>query len=423
MKPVLRHPLPWASRDGRLIILARGLRAFALGFFALVLGIYLAKRGLSLPQIGLFLSIATGGAAVFVGLLSLGAERVGRRTLFVAFSGLTGAAGLAVALTDNFPLLLLFAFVGNLAGSSGRSGPIPPLEQATLPDTVPGDRRTDVFAAYGIVGTIAAALGALAAGFPSLYAGFFVLSETAAMTFMFVAFAAVMLAAAFVYSRLSSAVERTAARDKWMNPMKLESRRRIFTLTALFSVDRLGGSMIVESLVAYWFFTRFGFELGAVAGIFFVSQVLTATSLWVATKIAGRIGLLNTMVFTHIPSSVFLIAAAFSPAGWLAVLFWQLRSFLGQMDVPTRDSYTMAVVKPKERVAMASIHILGGSVAGTVGPSISTALWHAVSAAAPFVACSVLKIGYDLSLYFTFRHVQPPEEVQRNERQASRART
>ncbi len=201
------------------------------------------------------------------------------------------------------------------------------------------------------------------------------------------------------------------------------TRRRIFTLTGLYSVDTFTTSMVTQSLMAYWFATKFGLDLGSLALVFFVSQLLTASSLWVAAKIANRIGLLNTMVFTHIPSSLFLLAAAFAPTAWLAVLFWQFRAFLAQMDNPTRDSYTMAIVGPEERVAMASIHMVGRSALGAAGPSATAALWGLLSASAPLVGSALLKISYDLALYAMFRNVRPPEEVRRIEARARRRQT
>ena len=178
-------------------------------------------------------------------------------------------------------------------------------------------------------------------------------------------------------------------------------------------MDRFAGVLLMQSLVAYWFNTRFDLQLESLAFIFFFSQVLADISLWVAAKLADRVGLINTMVFTHIPSSLFLIAAAFAPIAWMAVVFWQLRSFLGQMDVPTRDSYTMAVVAPNERGAMASVQSVGTSASATVAPYAATALWSIFSASAPFISCAVLKISYYLSLYFMFRNVKPSEEIRR----------
>ena len=171
--------------------------------------------------------------------------------------------------------------------------------------------------------------------------------------------------------------------------------------------------MLIQSLVAYWFHTKFGLNLESLALVFALSHLLTACSLWMAAKIANRIGLLNTMVFTHIPSSLFLLAAAFAPTATLAIVFWQCRAFLAQMDVPTKDSYTMAVIRPEERVAMASIHLVGRSAAGAVGPTVTTAMWNVTAAWTPLVGSALLKIGYDLALYGMFRNVRPPEEEER----------
>ncbi len=195
--------------------------------------------------------------------------------------------------------------------------------------------------------------------------------------------------------------------------MKLPSRRIILPLIALFSVDQFASGLIVQGLVVYWFFTKFGIELGGLALIFFTAQLLAVISLWLSAKIANRIGLLKTMVFTHIPTSVLLIAVAFAPVAWMAVIFWQLRSLLNQMDVPTRDSYTLAIVLPEERVTMVSLRLGVRSINQTIGPSVGTALWNAISSSAPFVFSGVLKIVYDISLYMVFRKVKPPEEIQK----------
>ena len=307
-------------------------------------------------------------------------------------------------------MLVIASFLGAISGVAGR-GPVQPLEQAALATAAPDKRRTDVFAAYRIASTTGAAIGSLAAGLAPVLVTTFDISSLASQKTMLIAYAVCLLAAEALYLLISHEIEpRSMAKKAFTNPLKTPSRRIILTLTSLFSIDHFAGTLIVQSLVAYWFNTRFGFELASLSWIFFVSNVFAAISLWAAAKIAARIGLINTMVFTHIPSSLFLIAAAFAPFGWLAVVFWQARSFLGQMDVPTRDSYTMAIVRPEERVAMASIHLTGRSIAGTAGPAIATALWQSISAAAPFVACGVIKIGYDIALYAMFRNVRPPEE-------------
>ncbi len=405
-------PFQWIGRDGKLIIAAREMRSFALGSISVFLIIYLDRIGLTLGQAGIFLSSGIAGSGFFAFVSGLIADKVGRRRLLVTFSTMAAIAALALVFINDFLPLVLFAFLGALIAIGGAAGgPTQPIEQASLPNTAPMERRTDLFAVYRIVSTSANALGALAAGLPSLYQRWFAMSEIAAYKTMFVGVAALILLVALLYSLLSPAVEVDSERRGWVNPLRLPSRGRIFTLTGLFSVDRFAGVLLMQGLVAYWFNTRFDLQLESLAFIFFFSQALAATSLWVAAKLADRIGLINTIVFTHIPSSLFLIGAAFAPTAWMAVVFWLLRSFLGQMDVPTRDSYTMAVVNPEERVAMASIQSVGTNLSATVAPSAATALWSLLSASAPFIACAALKISYDLSLYVMFRNVKPPEEM------------
>jgi len=412
VRPHLALPLRWVNRDGKLIILSRGVCTFARSSIAILLALYLAELGFSLVQIGAFLSAGVAGSAFFAFLVSFIAEKVGRRRLLVMFTLMSAAAGLALVFIADFLPLIFFAFLGSIpgAGAGGAGGAIQPLEQASLPDTAPPEKRTDLFAIYRIVAVGGTALGALAAGLPTIYQNAFGISEIYAYKAMFVGFILFLLVGALLYSLLSSSVEVSGSEQRWVNPFRLPSRRLIFTLTGLFSLDHFAGSLFMQSLAAYWFYTKFGMELESLALVFFLSHLLAATSLWLAAKLANRIGLINTMVFTHIPASLFLIAAAFAP---VAVLLWQLRAFLSMMDVPARDSYTMSVVQPNERVAMASIHIVGRSVSGTVSPSVSTALWQAISASVPLIACGVLKIIYDLSLYFIFRNVKPPQEAQK----------
>lgn len=407
--------LPWVNRDGKLIIIARGLRVFAQGSIAVLLAIYLGKIGFGLMQIGAFFSIGVAGSAVLAFLVSLIAEKIGRKRLLIAFALIAASSGIALAFSTSFPLLALFAFLGSITGSAGAgpSGPLSPMEQASLTGTASPEKRTDVFVISGIVATIGAAVGSLAAGLPDFFKNTFSLNELLAYKAIFIGYAGLLLLSAIFYTFLSHSVEVGSSQQRWTNPFRLPSRRRIFTLTGLFSIDRFSGSLVIQSLVAYWFSTKFNIHLGELALIFFLSHILEAVSLWLAARIANRIGLLNTMVFTHIPSSIFLVAATFSPIGWLAVIFWQLRALVGSMDMPTRDSYTMAIVNPEERVAMASIHIVGGSIVSSLGPTISSTLWSTFSASVPFVACAVLKIIYDLSLYSIFRNVKPPEEIRK----------
>jgi MFS family permease len=412
-------PLAWINRDGRLIILSRGIRTFAQGAVSVVLAIYLEKLGFSLGEIGAFISIGLVGTAVYAVLVGLFASSIGLRRLLMAFTLGSAVMGLALAFIDSFPLLAATALVTSFGERFGGSSAVQSLELATLPETAPQHRRTDVFAIYDITATVAVALGALAAGLPQVLQSFLGMTDLAAMRALFLGYTALHVAAAACYFFVSSRVELGTAGQRWTNPLKLPSRKVIFTLSALFGVDHFAGGLLAQTLVSYWFFTKFGVNLGSIALIFFVSNILTAISLWVAAKLASRIGLINTMVFSHIPSSILLIIMVFVPFAWLAVWLWLARSFLGQMDVPTRQSYTMAVVGPEERVAMASMNVLTRSVVAPASPSVATLLWNATSASVPFVVTGVMKIAYDLSLWAMFRNVKTPEEQRRETERAA----
>jgi MFS family permease len=401
----------WLSRDAKLLILASSVRAFGQGFLSVSLAVYLAGIGLSLVEIGAYFTVGAGGVAFFAFIIAFVSERLGRKRLLVGLTLSASLAFVALIVTDNAMLLAVFAFFGALSGAQGGAmSAAQPLIQAGLAETAEPAKRTDTFAVYRIANTFARAIGALSAGIPALLASVTGLDETTSFKIMLGLLTASLIVVAVLYSALSSPPSHQRA-GGWTNPFNLPSRRRVFMLSALFSVDSFGGALIVQSLAAYWFYTRFGLELGELSLVFFASELVTTSSMWVAAKLANRIGLLNTMVFTHIPANLFLIGAAFSPWGWLAITFWQGRAFFSQMDVPTRDSYIMAIVGPEERVAMASMQQLGRSAANTAGPSVATFMWTAMSASAPLVASGVIKIAYDLSLWAIFRNIRPPEET------------
>ena len=411
--------LNWISRDAGLIIAARGMRTFSQSYVAILIFFYLKELGFGIGHVGIFLSVGVAGIAVFAFIVGLISGKVGRRRLMVAFTLVSAASAVALIFTGEFWALLILAFIGSMAtgGGGGGESASQPLEMASLPDTAPSEKRTELFAVYSIVARTGTALGALAAGLPALYQEPFGLSAIEAYKVMFLGFAAFQLIGALLYSFLSSEVEGPVAQQRWTNPLKLPSRRIIFTLTGLFSIDTLTTSMVHQTIVTAWFNTKFGLDSGDMGQVFFLSHILTATSMWIAAKLANKIGLLNTMVFTHIPSSLFFIGAIFAPTAWIAITFWQLRAFMSQMDVPTKDSYTMAVVGPEERVAMASMHMVSRSATGAFGPTITTQVWSVFAASVPFVASAVVKIAYDLSLYALFRNVKPPEEVRESQPQ------
>jgi MFS family permease len=396
-----------------LIIAARALRTFAQSSVSIVVAIYLGLQGFSLLDVGLFLTLGSAGAAASAVVVGAVGDALGRRRVLAVFGCLMTVTGVILATSDDFLVLSAAAFLGSFSALAGSGGGMGTLEQPILAVSAPPRRRTDLFALNSIVGTSAASLGALASGLPAAFQRYFGAGELFSFRLLFVGYAVFGLLIAMLYGRLSARIELARGQARWTNPLGLPSRKRIFTLAGLFAADSFGTGLVVESLASYWFFTRFGLGPGELGAVFFASNVLTAVSLWVAARLARRIGLLNTMVFTHIPSSLFLIAMVFAPTASLAILFWFLRAFFGQMDVPTSQSYTMAVVGPSERTAMASATMVSRSAGVAAGPAVAAALWSTTSAAVPFVLGALVKITYDLSLWYLFRQVKPPEESSR----------
>jgi MFS family permease len=414
------------SRDAWLIIGARSLRTFAQASISVFFAIYMVELGYSVTEAGLLATIGSGGSAVFAFLIVFVGETIGRRKLLVGFSILMGLGGLGFAFTDEYAVLALVSFfMGSLAiTGGGPRGPIQPLETASLPDTTDAQHLTELYALSGIIERIARVLGSLAAALPALFVVVFDITDVQSFKVMFVSYAVIMLASALMYSFLSPAVTHQATvagsepKRGWQNPLALPSRRTIFTLAAIFSVDSFATRFVFFALVALWFKTKFGLDLSEVSYLLAASTLLSAVSLWAAAKLANRIGLLNTIVFTHIPAVICTIAVPFAPWAWLAILLWLVRGFFSQMDGPPKNSYTMAIVNREERTAMASINNVAQATVGTATPWLTTVLFQSVSMMAPFIAAGLLKSIYLAGMYFTFRNVHPPEEVERQARKA-----
>ena len=415
---VSSRPLGWVTRDAWLIVSARFLRTFAQSLIAVFFGIYLIELGYSLVQMGLLVTIGSIGSTLFATLIVFIGDTLGKRRLLIGFTVMMALAGLGYAFTERYTLLAFVSFfVGSLAISgSGPRGPMQPLEQATLPDTTTAEHRTDLFALAGIGERAARLSGTLGAATPAVLVAAFGVGEITAFKLMFIGYAVLMLSSAAMYGLLSPRVESLGTGRGWRNPLKLESRKTIFSLAAIFSVDSVATRFVFFSLVGAWFRLEHGFELAEVSYLLAGSTALNMVSLWVAARLANRIGLLNTVVFTHIPAVVFTFAIPFAPTVWLAVVFWFLRAFFSNMDNPPRQSYTMAIVNRDERVAMASITNVSQAAIGAITPSLATVLWQMVSASAPFVASGALKTIYLVGLYLAFKDVHPPEERERAER-------
>lgn len=402
MTPASGLPL----RPTTCLLAARALRDFGDGFVAVLLPAYLLALGFTSLEVGVIATVSLlGSAFLTVGAGLLGA-RYDHRQLLLAAASLMLATGVAFAAVHDYALLLVVAFAGTINPSAGSVSVFVPLEHAALTGHVTDDGRTRMFAHYSLVGALAAAAGALAAAAPDLVAPLG-LDRLTAIKLMFVLYAVLGLAGGLLYARIPRRRSVPAAgAASALGP----SRRIVFKLAALFSLDAFAGGFVVQSLLALWLFERFDMSLAAAGVFFFWAGVLSAFSFPVAAWLSRRIGLLNTMVFTHIPSSIALMLAALAPTLPAALGLLLVRAALSQMDVPTRSSYVMAVVTEAERAAAASFTSVPRSLAASLSPALAGALFAASYRAWPLLICGALKIVYDLLLLRQFRSVKPPEE-------------
>jgi MFS family permease len=388
-----------------LLFLARGLRGFGDGFAIIILPAYLSALGYDPIAVGLVATASLLGTALLTLAVGVVAPRFDLRTLLLWGAGVMVATGIAFPAAQHLVVIAIVAFIGTINPSGGDLGMLVPLEHAMLARGASDQERTKVFARYSLIGALTMAMGSLAASVPDLLVrnGF---AELAALRLMFLGYAALGIASALLYRRLPHA----RAEERHHAPLG-PSRTTVYKLAALFSVDAFAGGFIAQSLLVLWLFDQFGLSLSAAAVFFFWSNTLSAFSYPIAAWLAKRCGLVNTMVFTHIPSSIFLILAPFAPNAYVALGLLLLRSALSQMDVPTRTSYVMAVVTPPERPAASSITAAPRSVASSISPAIAGALLTSTFPGLPLVICGALKIAYDIALLYSFRHIKPPEEA------------
>jgi MFS family permease len=382
------------------IFLARALRDFGDGFVAILLPVYLTALGFSAFDVGVVATLALFGSALLTLVAGFLAARYDVRGLLLVTSALMIASGLAYAAANDYAVLLIVAFVGTINPSGGSTSVFVPLEHTVLSGAVEPARRTWAFARYSLLGALAGAAGALAAATPEWLA----IDTVAAIKIMFVFYAFLGLLGGLAYQRIPRGTHARSSAP--LGP----SRRIVYKLATLFAIDSFAGGFVVQSLLALWLFQKFDLSLAAAGAFFFWSGVLSAFSFPVAAWIGSRIGLVNTMVFTHIPSSLCLIAAAFAPSLEWALGLLLVRAALSQMDVPTRSSYVMAVVTEAERPAAASVTAVPRSLASAASPALAGALFAAGFQAWPLLLCGALKIAYDLALLAAFRHIKPPEE-------------
>jgi MFS family permease len=395
------------------IILAAFLRSLGVGMTGVLLAIYLSSMGWSVRTTGLLVTLGLAGTAAATLLTSLLDDRFGRRRTLVALALLTALGAAALAFVQRAELLLVAAFFGMVNGLGRDRGPSYALEQALLPETTTAERRTYVLAWYGLLLDAALALGSLLAGLPFLLRSRYAWQPEAAYQTAWLLAGGLALAGAVISVTLSSRVEAATLATPGARGPRLrvapESRSRIAKLAALTGMDSLGGGFLTSALVSYWFFRRFGMGEEWLGPLFFGARVANAASHLVAAWLARRIGLVNTMVFTHIPSSLLLIAVPFAPSeGWAAALFLA-REALVEMDVPTRQSYILAVVRPEERAFASGMTTLTRNIAYAVAP-VGAGLAMSGALASPLFLGAGTKIAYDLLLYFSFRRIKPPEE-------------
>ena len=397
---MLKIPLRWTPAGPALPLLqARALRAFADGYVAIVLPAYLLALGLDTWQVGVLATSTLLGSALATLAIGAWGHHARPGSLLSAAALLMAATGLLFAASSGFWPLLLVAFVGTLNPSSGDVSVFLPLEHARLAGVADGSARTILFARYSLGGALFAAFGALAAALPGYLAVWLGWSNLAALRAMFVLYGLTGIVVWWRYQGLSAPGAPAYQRAAPLGP----SRHTVIRLAALFSVDSLAGGLVVNALLVLWLFKRFDLPAATAGVFFFWSGLCTAASQLVAPVLARRIGLLNTMVFTHIPASICLIAAAFAPTVGVALALLLARALLSQMDVPARSAFVMAVVTPPERAAAASFTAVPRSLASAAGPTIGGVLFSVGLLAAPLVACGILKIAYDIAIWRGFR--------------------
>lgn len=391
--------------DVTLLFSARSVRLFAYGALSVVLALYLHEAGLTGAQIGLLFTLTLAGDAGISLWITTTADRIGRKKMLLLGAGLMILAGVVFSLTGDPVLLMIAAIIGVISPSGNEIGPFLSLEQAALSQLLPSEQRTKAFAWYNLAGSLATACGALAGGLLSQglrHVGF---SELASYKAVILGYAACGMVLFLFFLFLSPGVETAAtvpARDRVLGLHK--SKGVVMKLSALFALDAFAGGFVIQSMVAYWFHIKFGIDAGILGSIFFGANILAGVSALLAVKIASRIGLINTMVFTHIPSNVLLCIVPFMPNLGLAITVLLLRFSISQMDVPTRQSYTMAVVAPDERSAASGVIGIARSIGAAISPALSGVfLAYPALLSAPFLVAGGLKIVYDLLLYRSFR--------------------
>ena len=414
-----RRPAWWPalSPDGWLLFATYAARLFAYGFVSVVLGLYLSALGLPPWAVGLVFTAALAGGGVMTGLVTLVADRVGRRRVLMASAALLALAGAVFAVTDSLVLLMAAAALGTISPSGTEVGPFLSIEQAMLPQTTSQEQRTATFADYNVVGSAVGALGSLSAGLPA----FLGMEALAGYRALMWAYAAVGLLLLLLFSRLSPRVEapstRATRRERGVGVRT--SRGAVARLAGLFALDSLGSGFVVQGLVSYWFNLRYGIDLKGLGAIAFGTDALAAVSFVAAPWVAQRVGLLKAAILPHLLANVLVMLVPMMPTLELSVGTWLARYLFAQMERPARQSYAMAIIDADERAAASGILSVARNTASAVAPSIAWATLSMPALGLPFLAAGGLKLVYDGLFFVLFRHVRPPEERPESDPHAS----
>jgi MFS family permease len=420
----------WLSRDGKLILAARIARTFGYGFLSVILSIYLKLIGYNELLIGLILSFALVNSVIFTLIASFYADRLGRRKMLIIYAGLMAVSGAIFFVTNNYVALIVSAFIGTINVTGSETGAFLSIEQAMLPQTISEEdskkKKNTLYAIYNMAGTFAMSAGVLLSGLPVILQHQYGLGQVESIKLLFLLYSMLGLGVVGIYFSLSKKIEISKHNDHALNSpekkskseksfllsLSPKSRKIVGKLSGLFAVDSFAGGFVIQSIISLWFFTKFGADLAVLSYIFSIAGILTAFSFIGAAKIADKIGLINTMVFTHIPSNILLILVAFAPTLPIAVALYFGRMALSQMDVPTRQSYIVGVVNEDERTAAAGITNISRNVAQSASPPIAGYILQSLYLlSAPFIIGGVLKIVYDVALYVNFKNTKPSDEA------------
>lgn len=401
--------LEWLSRDGKLLLVTRPLSSFSTSFVSILLAVYLSLIGLPLWQIGLILTGGLLSSTLFNLVAGFLADRVGRKKMLIVFSFVITFSGIVYAFVDDHIILIIVAVISTM-GYRGGFGPTAMLERVILAQSCSDERRTRMYAIRSTLNSVARSIGSLFVGSIVLLQNWYGLTEINSYRALFSVYAFLNLVTILIYSQLSSAAEIEELQVEQTLSLSSETRTNVLKLSLLFSMDSFGSGFITSSLVSYWFFVRFGLNMDSIGIIFSASSLLAAASFLLAARISERIGLINTMVFSHLPANMMTMTIPYMPTLATSMILYFSRALLSQMDVPTRQSYIMAIVKPEERSKVAGLINLPRSLTLAISPSIAAFIMQFIGLSIPFLIAGGLKAAYDIMLYMTFRHIKPPEE-------------